>query len=115
MMLGRYKALRRQDRASIARSLLVNVLLGSSMLAAYFTRVVVCAAAALWWLPTYFWGEPSMPWQAGALALAGLWMWTFNHWPQFGTRRLYPDYWLLPELVANGLGCVVFLLGFVLT
>jgi len=115
MMLDRYKALRRQDRASTTMPLLVSALLWSAMLAAYLTRVVVCAVAALWWLPTYLWGAPSIPWQAGALALAGLWMWTFNHWPQFGTRRLYPKSWFLPELVANGLATVVFLLGFALT
>lgn len=95
--------------------LLVTTLLWTAMLAVYGTRVVVGALAALWWLPTYLGEEKLIPWQAGALALAGLWLWTFNHWPQFGTRRLYPKSWFLPELVANSLACVVFLLGFALT
>ncbi len=93
----------------------VNSLLWTATLAVLCVRVVVCTVAALWWVPPYLWGAPSIPWQAGALALAGLWVWTSNHWPEFGTRPLYPKSWFLPELAANGLASVVFLLGFVLT
>jgi hypothetical protein len=53
--------------------------------------LVVGVPAMLWWLPEQL-GERHVfpPWQ-GALYLAAMWVWVFNHWPSLGTRRFFRE------------------------